>query len=134
MGCARATLMTFKSRVARYCSTPSTLQHTSNLDAVEGPLLQEWLRTSKRQLVEAEILPVLLARRVWRARLTMRRLLIFVYSEPAKFSLLAGSSNTEACDYIVRAVALEECASPTWTWLSRVPIESNPTDEPSRLK
>eukprot|EP00971_Amphidinium_carterae_P063800 1262770-Amphidinium_carterae.1 len=64
----------------------------------------------------------------------MRRLLIFVDSEPAKFSLLAGSSNAEACDNIVWAIALEECATPTWTWLSRVPTESNPAVEPSRLK
>ena len=54
----------------------------------------EWAETGKAQLVtEAELLPQLIARRLWPERIRGANVLSFIDSEPAKFSCIKGSSD-----------------------------------------
>ena len=102
---------------------------------INDDLLLEWTdRGRKKQLVtEAELLPLLIARRVWGERIRRSVLMNYVDSEPAKFSLIKGNSEVEPCNNIVRAIQMEELGLQTWSWFSRIPSPSNPADGPSRL-
>ena len=99
-------------------------------------LTDEWFRiTAKLQLVtEAELLPQLLARALWKDRIAGSKLLSFVDSEPAKFSLIRGTSDTVTCADIVAAVSFFDAEQLVWSWFLRVPSYSNLADAPSRLE
>ena len=105
--------------------------------AVVSPLLlKEWGEDcpGKKQFVtEAELLPQLIARVLWRDRLAGTKFISFVDSSPARFSLVKGSSDSIACERIVRAVCMEDARHVSWPWYGRVPSKSNIADEPSRL-
>eukprot|EP00971_Amphidinium_carterae_P342693 6482092-Amphidinium_carterae.1 len=101
--------------------------------SVNESLKREWSEDGRKQLVtEAELLPILLARRVWKERLQGAKLIVFVDSEPALFSCIKGCSRTPSCNDIVRAIAFEEGSAQTWSWYSRVPSAANPADQASR--
>ena len=101
---------------------------------INETLCNEWAADGRQQLVtEAELLPCLLARRIWAKRLKHRCVLNFLDSEPAKFSFIRGVSDTVSCDLIVQAVHSEESQLQTYSWYTRVPTKSNPADDPSRL-
>jgi hypothetical protein len=93
-----------------------------------------WASDGRKQLVtECEILPQLVARRLWSKRLTGANVLSFVDSEPAKFGLIKGLSDTRSCDILIRSIALWDSEATPWIWYSRVPSFSNIADDPSRL-
>jgi hypothetical protein len=101
---------------------------------VNKSLEDEWAASGRNQLVtEAELLPQLISRRLWGARLRFAKLLSFLDSEPAKFCCVKGFSDTDTCNDIVRAVQLEDLKIVPATWYSRVPSFSNPSDAASRL-
>ena len=103
---------------------------------VNDALQQEWIKDGggKKQLVtEAELLPVLIARKLWADRLAGSRLLTFVDSNPAKFALIRGTSDSKACENIIRCISIIDAGSVIWNWYSRVPSKSNLADDPSRL-
>ena len=101
---------------------------------INEALEAEWSASGRRQLVtEAELLPQLVARRLWASRLKCANLISFLDSEPAKFCCIKGSSDSPTCEDIVRAIQTEEQALTPWTWYSRVPTYSNPSDAASRL-
>ena len=103
---------------------------------VSKELTSTWEKeTGKKQLVtEAELLPQLLARRLWKDRLSGAKLLSFIDSEPAKFALIRGTSDVSTCADIAAAVSLFDAQQSVWTWYSRVPSASNIADAPSRLQ
>ena len=91
--------------------------------------------SGKEQLVtEAELFPQLLARLEWRDRLINSNLICFVDSEPAKFSLIRGTSEAPTCADIVYAVSQLDAQLSIWAWYTRVPSFSNLADDPSRLE
>ena len=100
-----------------------------------GSLVEEWISlTNKKQLVtEAELLPVILAKRHWFSALQHSKVILWVDSEPAKFSLIRGLSETPACNSIVQASNKLTVELQCNEWYSRVPSKSNPADDPSRL-
>ena len=101
---------------------------------VNKRLEQEWAASGRNQLVtEAELLPQLVARRVWAARLRFSKVLSFLDSEPAKFCCVKGFSDTDTCNDIVRAIHMEDLKIAPAVWYSRVPSFSNPSDAASRL-
>ena len=59
--------------------------------------------------------------------------LSFVDSEPAKFGLIKGMSDTRPCDILIRNIALWDSEATPWIWYSRGPSFSNIADDPSRL-
>ena len=90
--------------------------------------------TNKKQLVtEAELLPVIVAKRHWFDVLTHSKVIFWVGSEPAKFSLIRGMSDTPTCNSIVQASNHLTVELQCNEWFSRVPSKSNPADDPSRL-
>ena len=103
---------------------------------ISNELVEEWIVDSgKKQLVtEAELLPQLLARRLWAPRLCGTKLISFVDSEPSKFSLIKGTSDSQTCSDIVACVAMEDYKLMVWPWYARVPSFSNVADAPSRLR
>jgi hypothetical protein len=101
---------------------------------INDTLVTEWASNGRRQLVtEAELLPVLLARRQWQRILIGRKVIFFVDSEPAKFCLIRGTSHSPHCANLVRAILLTDASLLMWPWYTRVPSASNPADAPSRL-
>ena len=102
---------------------------------VSGSLVEEWISlTKKRQLItEAELLPVVLAKRHWFNTLRHSKAIFWVDSEPAKFSLIRGLSETPTCNSIAQASNKLTVELERNEWCSRVPSKSNPADDPSRL-
>ena len=101
---------------------------------INDKLADEWRSEGKRQLVtEAELLPVLLARVIWGKRLYRAKVINFIDSNPALFSCIKGSSLSDNCSNIVRAISFREADQEVWTWYARVPTLSNCADDPSRL-
>jgi hypothetical protein len=109
----------------------STRQYFS--EEVSAPIVQHWLKQGKRQLVtEAELLPVLISKLQWPSQLYGRKALVFIDSEPARNSLVKGSSFSESCNEIVRAVHICNNTVCSFDWFARVPTKSNPADAASR--
>ena len=99
-------------------------------------LVLEWRRDNpgKRQFVtEAELLPQLIAKVNWRSRIAGSKIITFIDSNPAKYALIKGTSESTSCEDIVRACSLEDAKYVTWNWFTRVPTKSNVADGPSRL-
>ena len=93
-----------------------------------------WASDGRKQLVtECEILPQLIARRLWAKRLTGSNVLSFVDSESAKFGLIKGMSDTRSCDILICSIALWDSEATPWIWYSRVPSFPNIADDSSRL-
>ena len=104
---------------------------------VNDSLQLEWKHAGKgkKQLVtEAELLPVLISRKLWMDRVSGSKIITFVDSNPAKFSLIRGTSESESCEDIIRAISILDAAEHVWVWYARVPSKSNPADLPSRLQ
>ena len=85
-------------------------------------------------ITEAELVAVLVSLNTWKTMMYMQRLVIFVDSDPAKFSLIRGTSNSPACSDICKRIHLILSDWRIHTWISRVPTKSNPADDPSRGK
>jgi hypothetical protein len=102
---------------------------------VPNRISDEWAyEADKEQLVtEAELFPAVIALKVWNHHFANRRALFFVDSEPAKNSLVRGTSNAETCAKIVREFYQLVDESKVYPWFTRVPSFSNPADAPSRL-
>jgi hypothetical protein len=102
---------------------------------VNGALIEEWIMlTNKRQLItEAELLPVIISKRTWASHLSHAKVILWVDSEPAKFSLIRGISDTPSCNMIVQVSNHQTVELQCNEWYSRVPSKSNPADDPSRL-
>lgn len=104
---------------------------------ISKALEQEWRSENpgKRQFVtETELLPQLVAKTNWRNRIAGSKMISFLDSNPSKFALIKGTSESVSCENIVRACALEDARHFTWNWFTRVPTKSNIADGPSRLE
>ena len=86
----------------------------------------------KHIITEAELLPVLFARPLFRRRLFGRLLLSFIDYEAAKCALVKSASSNEACAAIVEGVGDCDLADGVVAWYARVPSPSNLADDPSR--
>jgi hypothetical protein len=88
----------------------------------------------KEQLVtEAELFPTLIAVKQWKDCFSHRRSLFFLDSEPAKHSLVRGTSNISTCAQIVKEFYVQVDSLKMFPWFVRAPSKSNPADAPSRL-
>ena len=102
---------------------------------ISDALVAEWAVNGKRQVVtEAELLPILISRKIWAKWISNRKVNHFVDSNPALFSSLRGISDVSSCQNIIKACCSEENKLNSWIWYSRVPSKSNCADMPSRLK
>ncbi len=102
---------------------------------VRDDLVQRWLDTGKRQLVtEAELYAVVTAVHLWADRIKGARVLLFVDSEPAMYSLIRGTSDIDPCAELVHEYSRTHARVQSFVWFVRIPSKSNPADAPSRLQ
>ena len=80
----------------------------------------------------AEIAPAELSLRVWRERLSGRRVILFVDNEAAKGALIKGTSSTVVAARLVHKFWETISSLEAHVWVDRVPSLSNCGDGPSR--
>jgi hypothetical protein len=86
----------------------------------------------KQFITESELYAVLVGLYTWKEYFFNNRLIVFVDSDPAKFSLIRGTSNSLACADIVKRIHMLISDWRIHVWVTRVPTKSNPADDPSR--
>ena len=95
--------------------------------------VDDWTSQGQKHIItEAELLPVLLARLVFRRRFAGRPLLCFIDNEAAKHALIKVASSNDACAAIVEGVGDRDLADGAAAWYARTPSPSNLADDPSR--
>ena len=102
---------------------------------VPGDIVDGFMRSGAKTVIhELEVLPAVIVRRLWPARLSDRPALAFVDNEGARATLIAGySTNPSACALASLASA-DDAQLGVRVWYDRVPSASNPADAPSRLE
>ena len=103
-------------------------------EPVPEPLLDRWRQGGKTQLVgQAEALPVLAAKTLWRLLLVHRKVLWFLDNESAKAAFASGSSAVDDTFEIVSHSLVLDQELKAYNWYSRVPSCANISDAASRL-
>ena len=89
----------------------------------------------KQQIVgQAEMIPCLVAREVWKDRLRGRATINYVDNEAARFALIKGGSPTQDSAWIAAGFWRLDSDLRCHSWFERVPSPSNISDGPSRGK
>ncbi len=113
-------------------------RHDNTLEAVTGVCGKELTGIlsedgGKKQIVgQTELLPAVLARRVWNGKLRGTLVVHFVDNEAARLALIKGSSPTTDSAWLTGEFWQAEAGSGAFSWFERVPSPSNPSDSPSR--
>ena len=96
-------------------------------------VVKAWSNGHKRQLVfEAEVLPYLLALRLWYDDLQHSNLLVFIDNEAARQSWVRGYADSWYARCMIHQGTLLEAKAMANTYFCRVPTHSNVADGPSR--
>ena len=91
------------------------------------------IQGQKAQIVgQAEVLPCLLARKLWAVRMKHRAVLYFIDNDAARYRFIRGMSNDPHMSVMLTSFWEEERMSPSYPWFARVPSGGNPADYPSR--
>ena len=91
------------------------------------------LEGRKAQIVgQAEVLPCLLAKRIWTARMRNRAVLYFIDNDAARYSFIKGISDDPHMSVMPTSFWDEERITPSFPWFARAPTVGNPADEPGR--
>ena len=103
-------------------------------EAVDPLLADTWRKAGGKQMViyQTEILPQLVARRVWRSRLENRRVLCFVDNNAARDALLKGYTTDVVASDLISEFWLAESRLGCASWFCRVASAANIADGPSR--
>ena len=97
-------------------------------------LLRLFLTDSPRQVIcQVELLPQMIARRLWQSRLASRNVISFVDNEAAREGLVRGYSGVPSCARLIEISSKLDMASGICCWFERAPTESNLADAPSRF-
>ena len=87
----------------------------------------------KQQIVgQAELIPCLAAKQVWRKRLRGRLVVCYIDNDAARYGLIKGSSPTRDSAWLINEFWRLEVGAESTTWVDRVPSASNCADHPSR--
>eukprot|EP00971_Amphidinium_carterae_P199115 3951599-Amphidinium_carterae.1 len=96
-------------------------------------LTDEWKSVVGEQIItQVELYPVILVRWVMKLELAGRRLIWCIDNEPARFTLIKGSSPSRVSRRLAEVFYKVEATAPSYPWFARVPSFSNPADKPSR--
>ena len=88
---------------------------------------------TKTQIVgQSELLPCLLAQRLWGSRMEGRAVMYFLDNEAAKYGLIKGSSPSKHSGLLIHRFLQQEQKGESLGWFERVPSTSNCADGPSR--
>ena len=99
---------------------------------VPSHLMQDLLRTSANPIYELEILPVLLAYRLWYRLLANAQVVCYLDNDAARYALIRSCGSTAHAADAVREVRSLEMSCNMRVWFARVPTASNPADAPSK--
>ena len=78
-------------------------------------------------------MPVVLAQELWHAVLHDRQVIWFVDNDAARHALIKGASPSGPSAALAGAFWSNEERLGSFSWVERVPTQSNPADGPSRL-
>ena len=76
----------------------------------------------------------MLAQHLWAPLFRERRALIFIDNDAARHAIIKGASPSGPSAILVDAFWSKEAALGAFSWIERVPSQSNPADAPSRLE
>lgn len=104
-------------------------------DSVPQEWTDKWKEGGKTQLIgQAEIFPVLVAKKTWKKNLEGRPVLWFLDNSSAQAALVRSFSPVLDNYELLTINAVIDVALQSLNWYSRVPSKSNPGDAPSRLE
>jgi hypothetical protein len=102
--------------------------------AVPDVLIHRWLSGGGTQPIsQVELLPVLIARRLWSSFWPRRKALFFIDNDSSREGLVKGYSPNEHNRSLIMLIAECELANPCYPWYARVASKANIADGPSRL-
>ena len=102
-----------------------------------GSVAPQWvmdklLEHSRHPIHELEMIPVLLAVRLWEKFIHGAQLIHYIDNESVRLALLKGAGETSAARQIAHQIMSAEYSLQTKTWYARVASASNIADDPSR--
>ena len=101
---------------------------------VPQTLLEQFLEHSDHPIYELEILPVLVAIRIWAKQLAKCHVVFYLDNTAAHSAFVRAEGATPAASGMVRDFVRYEKLLGLLPWFGRVPSISNPADDASRLK
>ena len=97
-------------------------------------LVERWSSNGAQQLIaQAEMLPILVAKRLFADWLRHRNVVFYIDNDSAMFGCIKGLSPVEFSAAILRNIGEADLVSQSKSWYARVPTEANVADGPSRL-
>jgi hypothetical protein len=100
---------------------------------MSSSLVEHWSSKGSKQVIgQAELYPVLLAKKVWPTELAHARVLWFIDNEAAREGLVKSFSPAWASRQILLQIAVVDASLLSLNWYARVPSEANVSDGPSR--
>ena len=97
-------------------------------------VMHKLLKNSKHPIHELELIPVLVALKVWENFLKGCQVVHYIDNESVRLALLRGSGETEVARCVMSQVMNAEFFLGTKSWYARVCSISNLADDPSRGK
>ena len=102
-------------------------------DRFPGELVEMWMSSGSKQIIgQAEMLPVVLAKRVWSTMLRSGRNLFFIDNESARECFVRSASPNVFSRALVLLSVVEDLRLGSLNWYARVPTLANWADGPSR--
>ncbi|CAE7710295.1 SLC24A2 [Symbiodinium sp. CCMP2592] len=101
-------------------------------EQVPQDIMRILLRDSQNPIFELELLPVLLAYRLWGQWCRFSQAVFYVDNEGARHSIIAAGGGAALARVIIDGILSKETSLQIHAWYARVPTHSNIADSPSR--
>jgi hypothetical protein len=101
---------------------------------LDAALVDHWRAAGSQQVIgQAELLPVLIAKIVWRKILSNSRNLWFIDNEAARQGLIRSYSPVRTSSELIFSCKVQDMKAESSDWYARVPTCANWADGPSRI-
>ena len=97
------------------------------------PLLEEFLAKSNHPIYELEILPLLVAVKVWSTNIVGKLVVHYLDNDAARSAYVRAHASTDLGAALIAEYVEFEYKCRFSPWFARVASHSNPSDEPSRM-
>ena len=101
--------------------------------AVPECIMVDLLSRSKNPIHELEVLPVLVAAKVWSHMFARCQVVFYIDNESSRMAYIKGHGETLRAKFMIEEFVDIEARLKLRIWFGRVPSYSNPADSPSRL-
>ncbi|CAE7396726.1 dnajb6-b, partial [Symbiodinium microadriaticum] len=101
-------------------------------EVVPKPLMNVLLRDSKNPIFELELLPVLLAYKLWGRWCKSAQAIFYIDNEGARHAIIAAGGGSDHARVIIDGILFQETSLQVRSWYSTLPTHSNLADAPSR--